>query len=53
MGMVEREFKGNGHYGSAKITFSKDIMALSGFTLNEKVMIDVRYGEIIIKKVKK
>lgn len=50
--MIAREFKANGDGGSAKITFSKDIMTQAGFTTGETVMIDIQNGKIIIEKVK-
>ncbi len=50
--MIERTFKKNGEFGSAKITFSRDIMAQSGFKIGDKVNVIVNNNEIIIKKEK-
>ena len=48
--MIERTFKKNGNFGSAKITFGRDVMSQSGFKIGDKVNVIVKNNEIIIKK---
>ena len=48
--MIERKLKPNGKCGSKLITLPKTIIALAGLDGVETVKVDVKNGEIIIKK---
>ena len=48
-----RPLKDNGGCGSKLITFPKEVLSLAGFENVDTVIVEVKKGEIILKKVKK
>lgn len=48
-----RPLKDNGGCGSKLITFTKEVISLAGFENVDTVIVEVKKGEIILKKVKK
>ncbi len=48
-----RPLKDNGGCGSKLITFPKEVLSLAGFENVETVIVEVKKGEIILRKEKK
>lgn len=48
-----RPLKDNGGCGSKLITFPKEVLSLAGFENVDTVIVEVKKGEIILKKVEK
>ena len=48
-----RPLKDNGGCGSKLITFPKEVLSLAGFENVDTVIVEVKKGEITLKKVKK
>ena len=46
-----RPLKDNGGCGSKLITFPKEVLSLAGFENIDTVIVEVKKGEIILKKV--
>ena len=49
---MTRQFKDNGGCGSKLITFPKEILSLAGFENVDTVTVEVKKGEIILRKEK-
>ena len=45
-----RQLKDNGGCGSKLITFSKEVLSLAGFENVDTVIVEVKKGEIILKR---
>ena len=48
-----RKLKNNGNCGSKLITFPKEVLSLAGFENVDTVIVEVKKGEIILKKGEK
>lgn len=49
---MERPLKNNGNCGSKCVTFPKYIISLAGFENLDTVTVEVKKGEIVLKKGK-